>query len=168
MVYVPLAPPPTGVDLDVWDAACAAIRTYCEWHVAPVVEETVIVDGSGGSVQLLPTLRLKTLHSISAGGVTVVDPEWSETGAVRGCWSSKLRGVEASITHGYDTCPADVLAVARAVAATAAAAAGSLGAARFTSGPHSVELNDAAQSGGVALSDMQMAVLDRYKLPPRP
>lgn len=167
MAAAVLAPTPTGVEPVVWAAACEAVRAFCGWHVAPSVTESVTVDGSGGSVQFLPTLHLTALTSISSDGVEVTDPEWSAAGMVRGaCWSRKFRGVTATMTHGYDECPPAVLEVVRNLAASSASAVA--GARQITSGPHSVTLTEAAQAGASALSPAHESVLARYRIPSRP
>ena len=164
MVDEPLAPAPAGVDPSAWAAACGAVRGYCGWHIAPSVSETVTVDGPGGSLLLLPTLHLTDLTDVTNDGTAVTDPEWSEAGMVRGSWTSKFRGVKATLTHGYETCPAEVLAVVTDMAKSAVL----MGAANVQAGPYSMSpLPHAAQAGAVGMSDLQRAVLDRYKLPPR-
>lgn len=166
MANVPLAPPPTGVDPDVWDAACAAIRTYCGWHIAPVITEDITVDGSGGGIQLLPTLRLLDVAAVTNDGQSVADPQWSESGVIRGAWTARYRGVTATITHGYETCPAEVLAVAKSMSAAGAAA--TPGVKGMTSGPYSVEFSEEAMAGSGVIAEAHAAILDRYKLPFRP
>lgn len=151
------APPvPEGMDPTAWLAAVADVRGYCAWHLAPVVTETVTVDGSGGAVQLLPTLHLTGLTSITNDGVLVEEPQWSEMGAVRGprYWTSKYRGVVAEITHGYAEFPLEVLAVLRSMAKDGLTLTGKPR--KFTSGPHSVELSDP--------SPLHLAVLERYRV----
>lgn len=158
MVDVPLAESPTGVDAEAWAAACAAVRDYCEWHVAPSVTEEVTMDGSGASVQILPTLRLTALISITNDGTAVTDPEWSSHGIVRGCWTCKFRGVVANMTHGYADCPADVLTVVSEMVATS----GRGGVSSVTNGTHQVQFDAAS------FNSQQRATLDRYRLPSRP
>lgn len=155
MVDVPLAEAPTGVDADDWEAACGAVRAYCRWHVAPSVPEPITVDGSGAAVLFLPTLHLTAVTSITNDGTAVVDPEWSESGMVRraGCWTRKLRGVVANITHGYETCPPEVLAVA----AELVTSAGRGGASSVTSGAHQVRFEP-------TLDSRQRSILDRYRI----
>ena len=169
MIDAPLAVPPEGVDAEAWAAASAAVRSYCGWHIAPSITETVTVDGSGGSVLLLPTLRLTNLADVVNDGQPVSDPEWSVNGLVRGKWTSKFRGITLTMTHGYDEPPPDVLVIvadmakARALDVVGASTvqAGSFG---ITFGTNS----HVAQAGAVGISRMQRSVLDRYKLPPRP
>ena len=102
-----------GVDPGIQET----IRRICGWHIAPQVTESVTLDGSGVDLQLLPTLNLVDLIDITSDGTLVTDPEWSRMGAVRlrgGCWTSKYRGVVATMLHGYENCPSDIrTAVAR-------------------------------------------------------
>lgn len=161
MVDMPLAPTPSGVDEQAWASACAAVRAYCGWHVAPSVTETVTVDGSGSSVQLLPTLHLTSLVSITNDGTAVTDPEWSEAGMVRGSWTSKWRGVTAEMVHGYDDCPAEIVgilheAASRGVAGSAVSQVGQVRMGGVSGVP-----------GAASFLMEQTAILDRYKLPPR-
>lgn len=161
----PLIGPPTGVDPSKWLAACAAIRSYCRWHIAPSVSEVLTLDGSGRPVQFLPTLRLTELSLITNDGVTITNPEWSRAGMVRGprCWSSKWRAVVASITHGYDECPAEIVPILTDMAQAISAGGGT----SVQAGPFSVRggQNDAqTQAGIVGLSDEQKRVLAPYRL----
>lgn len=152
-MVAPLAAAPTGVDADAWTAACAAVRAYCGWHIAPPVTEDVTVDGSGGSIQLLPTLHMTALTSITNDGAVVTDPEWSEAGMVRGSWTSKFRGVTANMTHGFAACPPEIMTVLRAIVASASQG----GASSVTSGPHQVQFEQ-------ALNSQQRATLDLYRM----
>lgn len=153
----PLAPPPSGVDPDAWAAACQAVRTYCRWHIAPQIVQPVTVDGSGGRVQLLPTLRLVALEDVVNGGVPVAGPEWSGAGMVRlpGCgrWTDAYRGVSATMTHGYGECPADVLRIVSELVTSGAAG----GFSQVSSGAHQVTFEP-------AMSQRQRDVLDSYRL----
>ena len=106
-----LPPAPSGVDASRWAQTVASVREYCGWHIAPEVDEEVTVDGSGCAVQMLPTLRLVDLVSITNDGAAVSNPEWSAAGFVRGSWTCRLRGVTATMRHGYEDWPADLLGV---------------------------------------------------------
>jgi hypothetical protein len=113
----PLAPTPAGVNEDDWTTACDIVRTFCRWHIAPAVRETVTLDGSEGHVLFLPTHRVTAIHSISNDGTAVTTDDWSESGMVRGvAWSTKFRSIVVDMTHGHDECPADVLRVVAALA----------------------------------------------------
>ena len=146
--------PPEGVDRDAWSAAVASVRAYCGWHIAPEVTETLTVDGSGTSVQMLPTLRLVDLISITNAGSVVADPEWSTSGMVRGCWTSRFRGVVAEMRHGFEEWPSDLVAVI----AEMVASGGQARVSQVTSRSHQVsfDLDDAAER--------QRQTLDRYRI----
>jgi hypothetical protein len=162
---------PTGVDSDDWATAIAAIRAYCGWHIAPSVTETVTVDGPGTGALLLPTLHLTALGVVNNDGTDVEDCQWSDRGVVRrpsgttACgWTTKLRGIQANITHGYDVWPGEVLGIAKAMASQGI---GSLGA-RITSGPHSIDLTAEAQAGAMSANALHLKILDRYRIGGRP
>lgn len=158
MTYYEYPLPPLGVDELRWNSVFDAVRAYCGWHIAPVVAETVTVDGSGTWEQLLPTLRLVALNSITNDGVVVADPEWSTSGVVRGGWTRRYRGVVADMTHGYEQWPAELLSLA----ADAVAAAGRGGVSSVTSRQHQVRFDAATLLA--ALEDGQRSTLDRYRL----
>ena len=140
----------------------ALIRAYCGWHVAPVITETVTVDGPGKDVLCLPTLHLLDLVDV-LNDTTPVQPEWSQAGfARRVCWTGKLRGITATLTHGYDDCPLEVVAAGRRLTQTASMATGS-----------SIRVGAVSISGGQVDSSSGIdpycsAILDRYRLPGRP
>lgn len=151
-IYIPA---PDGVDEAAWSAAVAKVRGYCGWHIAPEVEETVTLDGSGGPVMVLPTLRLVDLVSISDDGREVTDPEWSHNGIVRKyCWTRKLRGVVAEIKHGYEWWPDDLEAVTIDLASTVVPA----GVSQVNSGTHQVSFRE-------SLPVQALETLERYRLP---
>lgn len=159
---------PAGLDPAAIDAACGAVRAYCEWHIAPSVLETVTVDGSGGPVQFLPTLHLTNVQDVTSDGTTVDSPEWSQAGMLRrsggALWSSKWRGVTATIEHGYITCPEELVGVVASLASS-----GMVGRpAQAQAGPYRLLATEAQQAGASALSPAQQAVLDRYRIPSRP
>lgn len=154
----PIPTAPVGVDADVWEATVAEVRASCGWHIAPSVEETVTVDGPGTHLLVLPTLHLTDLTDVTDDGSAVTSPEWSRTGMVRrpfGCWTHKFRGVTATMTHGYDEWPADLLAV-MAEMATPSSTTGVAKA--LTSGPYQVTFEE-------SMRPSQREVLGRYKLP---
>lgn len=90
------------------DAALAAARRFCGWHVSPVrTDVEVTVDGPGGQVLSLPTLNLISVDEVDDDGSVVAsgDLRVSRLGLVRkrsgGCWSSAFGSVAATITHGF-------------------------------------------------------------------
>jgi hypothetical protein len=166
-MFQPLAAPPSGVDEDAWDAACAAVRAYCGWHVAPSVTEDLTVNGSGSNFQNLPTLHLTALNTLTEDG-TLLDPsgfEWSDNGQLwRGQpWTGHFRGIVANITHGYDTCPPEIVGVLRE-----AADRGIEGSAASQVGQVSMGGVSGVPGAVAFIIDQRSYILDRYKLPPRP
>lgn len=101
--------------------ATQAIRDYCEWHVSPVLEETIILDGSGTDTVLLPSRRVLDILSITVNGSELEADafEWSQIGALRrlnGSWPDRYRSIHVKLSHGYEN--AGVLAsIVSAVAA---------------------------------------------------
>jgi len=161
----------SGPDLATWRsgdpatlvaAAEGAVRLYCGWHIAPLREDdAVTVDGSGAKVQGLPTMHLVDVSAVTEDGETVdLEPvQWSEAGYLWRCqaWTRKLRGVIATITHGYEDVPPEVHAVVLDLAQLMVNSQG--GAVRQVAGPFQVQV--AAQQ----MTDLHKLVLDRYRIP---
>lgn len=156
-----------GTDVDVrrLDGVIAAVRSYCGWHVAPAYVETFVVDGPGGTVLALPTLRLNDVTSITENDVvlTVADIEWSRDGTLRkGRWTTRYRGVTVVASHGYATVPADLVAVVLDAVSRAVSVPAGQVAEKF--GPFEY----GGSQGGVQFFEHELAVLDRYRLEPQP
>jgi hypothetical protein len=91
------------------DAALKAVRRYCGWHVTPVQTDTgMVLDGPGGRVLSLPTLRLVTLTALSENGTALdVDDDVyvSSAGLVRkvsgAWWTSRYGGITVTMSHGF-------------------------------------------------------------------
>jgi len=140
-------------------AAQALVTAYCGWHIAPSKTETLTLDGPGTRTLLLPSLHVTEITSVVNEG-TELDTDaydWSDAGIVElrhGWFSRRLRGLTVTLTHGYDTMPADVAAVIAQIDGTGF-------------GPQAVQVGQVrveTASGIVTAS----SILDRYKLPPRP
>lgn len=146
------------------DAALAAARGYCGWHVTPVLTATpVTLDGPGGVLLALPTKALSGIVELAEDGVELdVDTlEWSLLGLVRKpygqLWTTRFSGVTATITHGYASAPDFESAVLSAIERGAFAAGG--GAPRVI-GPFQY---DTATSAGL-FTEAERFALDRYSL----
>lgn len=146
-----------------------AIRRYCGWHVYPVTTENVVMDGSGRSVLRLKTLRLLEITAFSEDG-RALDPatlEWSQAGYLQrhhGTFTRRLRGIRASIKHGFDQAPelqALVLTIAERAKASPA------GVVQEAAGAVNIRFSTfgSGAAGGVALMEHEYALLDRYRLP---
>lgn len=161
--------PPVSADrnVDYLAAAEAAVRAYCGWHIAPIITEDLVLDGSGTRTLFVKTMRLLDVTAGTSDGV-VLDPltlEWSESGFVRSTsvWPDKLRSVRLSVMHGFEVVP-DVAEIVQAMAARAASAPS--GVVREQAGAVSVSnsLTAPGVSGGVVLMDHERKQLDRYRI----
>jgi hypothetical protein len=144
----------------------AAVRSYCGWHISPVVRGVELtVDGSGCRDLQIPTLRLLDVLSVREEGAALDSSRymWSEDGTLRkrvGCWSSEWRGVEVVVDHGIESVP-DVDGVVLEVAARAMIApAGQIG---LRVGQ--VDERFASSVGGFAFLATDYAKLDPYLIP---
>jgi hypothetical protein len=114
---------------EVTDAAAAAVRVACDWHIAPSLTETVIVESYGSRFLILPTLYLTAITSIydvtdDAAPVIITGYRTAATAQFKAgmvdLGSRWPRGMmEATITHGYDECPPDLLPAIAEVARSA-------------------------------------------------
>jgi hypothetical protein len=101
------------------NAAIAALQHYCGWHVSPVIQETVTLDGTGQNDLWLPTLKIVSIDSITAydpgdGSTTTIDTtdptQFSKSSEApgfiyRGRWQRWPWGhgnITVEYTHGYD------------------------------------------------------------------
>lgn len=106
MATPPIVTSQTQVNPQFWlNAANAAVRRECGWHVAPVITETLILDGRGGPTLLLPSQRVTAVLSVKNDGEDV-------TGQVRfsrragvltlaSGWSTEVGSIEIELTHGH-------------------------------------------------------------------
>lgn len=147
------------------DAALAAgqgIRRETNWHISPSVTETLTLYSEGGTVLLLPSLKVTAVTAIR--DVTDADVPETLTG-----WSFRANGVlkrncgwptghaiEVDVTHGYDACPAELLPVlARRARDTSASTAGSVRLGSLQIGTTSV---------GTTITATDEAIIRRYSL----
>lgn len=153
----------------VVDAAVAELRKVAGWHVAPSIDETVAVDADYGRSVILPTLRLNAVAAVRNVTSLVDDPtdvtDYRTTPTLRfragivdrPCgWPCGV--LEFDITHGYDTCPAELLPII--AAACRQIGADSRNVQQQGAGPFSVTYREPS-------GDIDPAVA-RYALPPRP
>lgn len=169
-------------DLDAYtaqlmiDGTCAAVTEYCGWHIAPVVTETVTVDGTGTLIQTLPTLNLLSLDSVDENGLHLdVDRiDWSANGIMEkrsgAWWTGRRRGVIADISHGYEVTPSWVTTLICAAAGRAFVSP--LGVAQESAGGESITYTVprpptlvTAPPGTVVLLAFEKKMLDRIRVP---
>jgi hypothetical protein len=167
----------------------AAVRAYCGWHIAPSRDETLVLDGPGGNVLCLPSLYVTDVTLITENGTDLADgsdPEvpaqyqWSQAGIVRrswaGCswsgwsgawWTTELRGIAVTLTHGYDDWPIELAGIIQAVAGRITD--NPTGLEQQTVGPFTEKYATSGSGGaGTAFAAADESVLARYRLPPRP
>lgn len=91
---------------DAFEAATAQVRSYCGWHIAPVMRETVRLSAFGGRSVLVPTRRIVEVHSVVVDGCDVTDNvDWDDAGVITlrsGSFPDRSRSVEVTLSHGYD------------------------------------------------------------------
>jgi hypothetical protein len=149
------------------ERAEAEVRSYCGWHVAPTQRETFVVHGDGVHIAMLPSLRVTQLHALRVNGrdYDAAAIEWAGSGIIRlASTSTKLRGVEVEVTHGFDDWPLEVLAVIERLAQRAEDDPGALvqvGQVRYATGADGLPIS-------ATLTELDKLVLDRYRLPSRP
>lgn len=138
------------------------IRGYCEWHIAPSVTETFVLDGPGlACMVVLPTLHVTAVTAILVDGVALDLSAviWYENGLLFGDFGETRRGVSVTATHGYVGTPSELEAVAERLT-TPIPVGGT------------VRVGDVSVSGGPSNSagfdPYCSAILDRYRLPRRP
>lgn len=147
-------------------AASTAVRRYCRWHVAPIIEETIITKGTGG-----PRLRLKSQRVIEVSEVKirgqVIDPSlydfdedgWLELYGPRSLvFPKRYRSVEVTFQHGYEEAP-DLSAIASQVARFALASP--MGRTREQAGQIAVSWGTAQ---GMAWSESMLEMMKPYRL----
>jgi len=111
---IPAAAELTDRELEM---AAEDVRGECGWHVAPVLTTTAQVSGTGGSRLRLPTRRVVEVVSV----VAATDPDetpipgWREVPgpmlARAAGWPCGDGNLLVTLSHGYERCPADLLAV---------------------------------------------------------
>lgn len=106
-VIPPIVGATTPINADFWlKAAHGAVRRHCGWHVAPIVAQTITLDGAGGTDLLIPSLRVVELVQVLNDDVDVTAAvDTSTSGVLRlttGCWTQRLGRIRVTLRHGYD------------------------------------------------------------------
>lgn len=148
------------------DVALAAARHYCGWHVLPVQQHTLTLDGPGGKLLTLPTLRMRSIEGIAelGEGIELGDITWSANGRVAKRdatpWTDEFRGIEVTFTHGFDSAldfeNVILAAVDRGIASATSGAIKAIG-------PFQYNTTFGAEAGP-SFMEQEVSVLDRYRL----
>jgi len=94
----------------VLSAAAEAVRTECDWHIAPVMTQTVKIRTGGRSVVLLPTLHLVNVISVTGPDGVIEGWEFYEHGTLERAAGFPNR-IEVEFTHGFEKCPEALLPI---------------------------------------------------------
>lgn len=149
------------------DAASAAVRSFCGWHVAPNVACRAVVDGDGMRSVWLPTTVLTSVESVQLSASELSGIQWSRIGQVMPDQRAPigLQTVTVDYHAGLSEVPADVAAVVAGVVVRSIAL--SYGVASESAGGVSVSYSQGATYGGAGnatLTDADKAALMPYKV----
>lgn len=147
-------------------SASAAIRAYCGWHVAPVLDCSITLDGEAGDIWL-PTNALASVTSAKVGGEDVTVTGSNRRGRVRLAHKTcGLGNVVIDYVAGYDVaaCPDLMGVVVQRVMASVAMT--TYGVSQETAGGVSISYSGSALSdlGSAFLPDSVKAALSTYRL----
>lgn len=147
-------------------SASAAIRAYCGWHVAPVLDCSITLDGEAGDIWL-PTNALASVTSAKVGGEDVTVTGSNRRGRVRlEHKTCGLGNVAIDYVAGYDVtaCPDLMGVVVQRVMASVAMT--TYGVSQETAGGVSISYSGSALSdlGSAFLPDSVKAALSTYRL----
>lgn len=147
-------------------SASAAIRDYCGWHVAPVLDCSITLDGEAGDIWL-PTNALASVTSAKVGGEDVTVTGSNRRGRVRLAHKAcGLGNVAIDYVAGYDVaaCPDLMGVVVQRVMASVAMT--TYGVSQETAGGVSISYSGSALSdlGSAFLPDSVKAALSTYRL----
>lgn len=149
-------------------AVSSEIRREAGWHIWPVLENhELVLDGSGGRVQPVPTLHLLKVNSASSAGVDI-PPEsidHSRLGLLEivgpHLWTRRYSQVLLNIDHGHEQVE-ELKGLCLSI--TARALASPLGATREGAGSLSVNWGmTSSVSGGIIPTAAELATITRYK-----
>lgn len=147
-------------------SASAAIRAWCGWHVAPVLDCSITLDGEAGDIWL-PTNALASVTSAKVGGEDVTVTGSNCRGRVRLAHKTcGLGNVAIDYVAGYDVaaCPDLMGVVVQRVMASVAMT--TYGVSQETAGGVSISYSGSALSdlGSAFLPDSVKAALSTYRL----
>lgn len=143
-------------------AGIETVQAYCGWHIAPSISQTIEAEGGGGRVLLLPSLHVTAVAEVrDESGSVVTGVKVRRNGVARGLWR-RHELYEFDVTHGHDTMPDEVQEIIYDLDERP------IGSAYVQVGQVRVATDKDGAPLGTGLTSGQKAILDRYKLPPRP
>lgn len=163
----------TGIDAELYAAAAQrAVRAYCGWHVAPVLDVEGIAPTGGGRIERLPVMEVGELISLEFRGEDVLaGAEWSRSGIIEfpRPLPPSVAGLSFRAVAGYDPSEVpDVVSVAAQVARRAAQAPAGMVRSQSVNGASVTYGFSGSGAPMVSLLAEEREVLDRYRLPRLP
>lgn len=153
--------------LPALEAVSAEIRRGAGWHVWPLLRDhELVLDGSGGRVQSVPTLHLVAVKAAASAGVAIpVDSlDFSRLGLIEvpgRVWTRRYGQVRLTIDHGHTAVP-ELQGLCLSLAARALASP--MGATREQAGSLSVNwAMTSSVSGGILPTGAELETLRRYR-----
>lgn len=153
-------------------AVTLSIRREAGWHIGPDVQgHSATLDGPGGKLLQLPTLKLLNLVSVTQLGVALDlandTVDWSELGLVEKRdgtrWTDRFRKIVAVMDHGFaDYSDLKFLTLSL----TARGLSSPFGATREQAGSMSIQwaTPQAGVAGGIVPTSVEMSIVNKYKL----
>lgn len=157
---------------DAIKAVTLSIRREAGWHIGPEVEaHSLTLDGPGGKVLHLPTLKLLNLVSVTQLG-TALDltndtHDWSELGLVEKrdgtTWTDRYRKIQVVMDHGFKDV-SDLKFLTLSLASRGLSSP--FGATREQAGSMSIQwaTPQAGVAGGIVPTQVEMTIIDKYRL----
>lgn len=106
--------------------ATAAIRNYCRQFLELVEDEEIVLDGHGGTRLFLPQLPVLEVSAVVEDGEALTpatDYKLGQYGILHRVggyrWPREVQVIAITYSHGYETLPDDIVAVATRAAARA-------------------------------------------------
>jgi len=151
------------------DQATALVRSYCGWHVAPSITETVSVAGSGVGSIALPSLWVTDVSAVVEDGTSLLSTDfvWDPAGIVGRLgvpWTTPDKVVTVTFTHGHARAE-DFEAVVMAIAARAEASPDGVVRRQVGLVSETYSQTSSNVAGGVSLLPHEKDALRAYRLP---
>jgi len=146
------------------DIASDTVRTYCGHSISQVLNDTVVLDGTGTHTLILPAAPVNGIDSIEVDGeaLEATDYKWSRKGWVRRTdgllWPTLPGSIEIVYNHGFAVIPKAIVGVVLSLAGRIQD--GSSGIKQETIGSYSVTYGDPSP----VLRANEQAALDAYKV----
>ena len=159
----------TVVDSSTWiKAAQKSVRSYCGWHIAPNITQTLKLDSYGTRTLLLPSMHVTDISSLVVNGIEMKDSiDWSVAGTVElrhGCFPDCPGAVNVTLQHGLDVEEvADVTSLILKLAQRASTGPGVIGS-QSTNGSSVTFITAGGAPLSIPLLQIEKDALEPYRL----